>query len=106
MGVGQPHAMKLKNVHLPHPHPNGGFLDSSLGGASSRVSLCTDSKSLLGGKLVLPLCLAALVVVLSEVSAPHVVAASDVPSGVVFLRTSTKRGAYIHANYHVHSDGV
>ena len=25
MGVGQPLCMKLKNVHLPHPHPNGGF---------------------------------------------------------------------------------
>ena len=24
--------MKLKNVHLPHPHPNGGFSDPSLGG--------------------------------------------------------------------------
>ena len=24
--------MKLKNVHLPHPHPNGGFWDPSLGG--------------------------------------------------------------------------
>ena len=32
MGVGQPLSMKLKNVHLPHPHPNGGFWDSSLGG--------------------------------------------------------------------------
>ena len=31
MGVGQPRSMKLKNVHLPHPHPNGGFSDSSLG---------------------------------------------------------------------------
>ena len=29
MGVRQPLSMKLKNVHLPHPHPNGGF---SLGG--------------------------------------------------------------------------
>ena len=27
MGVGQPLSMKLKNVHLPHPHPNGCFLD-------------------------------------------------------------------------------
>ena len=25
MGFGQPLSMKLKNVHLPHPHPNGGF---------------------------------------------------------------------------------
>ena len=32
MGVGQPLSMKLKNVHLPHPHPNGSFCDSSLGG--------------------------------------------------------------------------
>ena len=31
MGVGQPLSMKLKNVHLPHPHPNGGFRDPSLG---------------------------------------------------------------------------
>ena len=50
MGVGQPLSMKLKNVHLPHPHPNGGFSGPSLGGG-----------------LVLPLCLAALVVGLSEV---------------------------------------
>ena len=32
MGDGQPLSMKLKNVHLPQPHPNGGFWDSSLGG--------------------------------------------------------------------------
>ena len=25
MGFGQPLSMKLKNVHLPHPHPNGDF---------------------------------------------------------------------------------
>ena len=25
IGIGQPLSMKLKNVHLPHPHPNGGF---------------------------------------------------------------------------------
>ena len=24
-GVGQPLSIKLKNVHLPHPHPNGGL---------------------------------------------------------------------------------
>ena len=30
MGVGQPFSMKLKNVHLPHPHPNGCFLDISV----------------------------------------------------------------------------
>ena len=41
MGVGQALSVKLKNVHLPNPHPNGGFW---------------------GGKgLVLLLCLAALV---------------------------------------------
>ena len=28
MGVGQLLSMKLKNVHLPHPHPNGGLSDS------------------------------------------------------------------------------
>ena len=32
MGVGQPLSMKLKNVHLPHPHPKGGFSVPSLGG--------------------------------------------------------------------------
>ena len=32
MGVGQPPSMKLKNVHLPHPHPNGGLSDSFHGG--------------------------------------------------------------------------
>ena len=53
MGVGQPLSMKLKNVHLPHPHPNGGFSDSSL-----------------GGELVLPLCIAALALGLSVVSTP------------------------------------
>ena len=68
MGVGQPLSMKLKNVHLPHPHPNGGFCDPSLGGG-----------------LVLLLCLAALVVWLSEASILAVVAAVDVPSEVVML---------------------
>ena len=43
--------MKLKNVHLPHPHPNGGFSDP-----------------LLEGGMVLLLCIGALVVKLSEVS--------------------------------------
>ena len=31
MGVGQPLSIKLKNVHLPHPHPNGGLWDVSFG---------------------------------------------------------------------------
>ena len=31
MGVGQPFSMKLKNVHLPHPQPNGCLSDTSLG---------------------------------------------------------------------------
>ena len=48
MGVGQPLSRKLKNVHLPHPHPNGGFSEPSLGGG-----------------LALPHCLAAMVVGLS-----------------------------------------
>ena len=39
MGVGQPLSMKLINVHLPHPHPNGGFCDSSLGGGLVLLSL-------------------------------------------------------------------
>ena len=58
MGVGQPLSTKLKNVHLPHPHPNGGFS--------------------LGGGLVLSseMHLAELVVGISEVTAG--VAASDV----------------------------
>ena len=29
-GFGHPPLMKLKNVHLPHPQPNGGFWDPSL----------------------------------------------------------------------------
>ena len=53
MGVGQPLSMKLKNVHLPHPHPNGGFPDSSLGRG-----------------LVLPVHVAALALGLSVVSTP------------------------------------
>ena len=68
MGVGQPLSMKLKNVHFPHPHPNGDFCDPALEGG-----------------LVLPLCLAALVVWQSEVSTPAVVAAVNVPSEVVVL---------------------
>ena len=32
MGVGQPFSIKLRNVHLPHPHPNGGLSDSFHGG--------------------------------------------------------------------------
>ena len=49
MGVGQPLSIKLKNVHLPHPHPNGGFGDTSLGEV-----------------LVQPLCFAVLAIGLSE----------------------------------------
>ena len=49
MGVGQPLSMKLKNVHLPHPQPNGDFLHRTFGGG-----------------LVLPLGLTALRVGLSE----------------------------------------
>ena len=50
MGVGQPLSMKPRNVHLPHPQPKGGFSDPSLG----------------VGLVVLSLCLASLVVELSE----------------------------------------
>ena len=82
--------MKLKNVHLPHPHPKGGFSGPSLGGGlvqlpSGSVSIsccgfsCTDSKPSLGGAL----CLVVHVAGLSEVSTPGEVA-SDAPSGVVF----------------------
>ena len=39
MGVGQPLSMKLKNVHLPHPHPNGSFCDPSRGGGLVVLSL-------------------------------------------------------------------
>ena len=42
--------MKLKNVYLPHPQPNGGFRDFSLGGG-----------------LISPLCSDAMVVGFSEV---------------------------------------
>ena len=78
MGVRQPLSMKLKNVHLPHPHPNGGFS--------------------LGGRLVLSseLHLAELVVGISEVIAG--VAARAVPV-VVFLSSwggiSANRRAHI-----------
>ena len=68
MGVGQPLSMKLKNVHLLHPHPNGGFCDPPLGGG-----------------LVLLLCLVALVVWLTEGRKLAVVAAVDVPFEVVLL---------------------
>ena len=60
MGVGQPLSMKLKNVHLPQPHPNGGFREPSL-----------------GERLELPLCLAALVIEYSEVSTCTPAAAVD-----------------------------
>ena len=68
MGVGQPLSRKVKNVHLPHPHPNGGFWDPSLGGG-----------------LVLLLCLTALVVWLTEGMTLTVVAAVDVSFKVVLL---------------------
>jgi len=43
--------MKVKNVHLPHPHPKGGFSDPLLEGGM--------------------LCIGALVVKLSEVHSTH-----------------------------------
>jgi len=46
--------MKVKNVHLPHPHPKGGFSDQ-----------------LLEGEMKLLLCIGALVVKLSEVRSTH-----------------------------------
>ena len=52
--------MKLKNVHLPHPHPNGSLSDS-----------------LLGRRLVLLLPFAVLVVGLSDVSTPTVTGGRD-----------------------------
>ena len=93
MGVGQPLSMKLKNVHLPHLHPNGSFWDTSLGGGlvllpSGSVSVSssfshTGSKLSLVEGLVLPWYLAA-VALLAAASA-----------GVVMLswvRTSVERG--------------
>ena len=72
--------MKLKNVHLPHPQPNGGFLDPSLGGG-----------------LVLSLCLAAVIAELSKGRILPNAAVRDVSSGVVcllsWLETSAKIGA-------------
>ena len=77
--------MKLKNVHLPHPHPNGGFCDSSLGG---------------GLVLSSALHLGELVVGISEVIASA--AARDV-SVVAFLsswvRISAKSRAHIQFIY-------
>ena len=64
MGVGQPLSKKLKNVHLPHPHPNGGFS--------------------FGGGVVL-LHIATLALGLSVVMTPSGVGVGDVSSGVVFL---------------------
>ena len=78
MGVGQPLSMKLKNVHLPHPQPNGSFLELSL-----------------GGRLGPSFCFAALVVGLSEVTTAGGARARDVPSVVAFwVRTSMERGVY------------
>ena len=71
MGVGQPLSMKLDNVHLPQPHPNGGFCDPSLGGG-----------------LVLLLCSVVVVVVgLSNVTngIPLDPATRDIPFGVISL---------------------
>jgi len=45
IGFGQPIVMKVKNMHLPHPHPKGGFSDL-----------------LVEGRMVLLLCVGALVV--------------------------------------------
>ena len=67
MGVGQPLSMKLKNVHLLQPHPNGVFCEPSL-----------------GERPVLSLCFAALVVGLSEGDTAGGARARDVPSVVVF----------------------
>ena len=39
MGLGHPCSMKEKKVHLPHPHPKGGFWDTALGG-QPQVLLC------------------------------------------------------------------
>ena len=69
--------MKLKKVHLPHPHPNGGFSNPSLGGGP-----------------VLPLSLAAQRVELSEVSTLFGTAATDVPSGIVLLLASAEKGIH------------
>ena len=41
--------MKLKNVHLPHPHPNGGFWDSSLGGRLVLSSVLHFVELVVGG---------------------------------------------------------
>ena len=68
MGVGQPLSMKLKNVHLPHPHPNGVFRDTSLGGG-----------------LVQALCFITLSVGFSKVATSSGAPESDVPCGVVLL---------------------
>ena len=109
MGVGQPLSMKLKNVHLPHPHPNGGFWDPSVGEGlvllpSGSLSISssfphTGSKSSLGEGPVLPWYLAAAVVGLSKV---RTLAAAS--GGVVMLswvRTSVDRGVrFTHITKH------
>ena len=60
-GVGQPLSMKLKNVHLPHPHPNGGFADPLLGKGMALL----------------------LVAGLSKVTTPAIATARDVPCGLM-----------------------
>ena len=91
MGVGQLLSMKLKNVHLPHPHPKGGFCDLSL-----------------GGWLVLSsaLHLAELVVGISEVIVGA--AARDVPA-VIFLSSWVRISAKFRAHIqfiHVLADDI
>ena len=79
MGVGQPLSMKLKNVHLPHPQPNGSFREPSIGGSP-----------------VFSLRFAAPVVVLSEIITAGGALARDIlPVGTfldTWIKTSTERG--------------
>ena len=72
MSVGQPLSKKLRNVHLPHPHSNGGLSDSFHGGG-----------------VVLALFLAATVVGRSTADG-----ARDV--------LSVEGGAHIHIHIHIH----
>ena len=85
MGVGQPLCMKLKNVHLPPPHPNGGF---SVG----------------EGLILLHLCFAAMVEVFSEITSSAGATAGAVSFGswiilMSWLGISAENKA--HVLYHI-----
>ena len=78
MGVGHPLSMKLKNVHLLHPHPNG-----------------SSSDSLLGRVLVLVLRFVAQAVGFSGASTPPVTGGRDRGKGLQNMYTYTRNNAHL-----------